>query len=96
MSGQVLELEEKLHSQKLVIRGMQESLERKNKLLEAYWHVWCSGGCGAIGDGTAYLDEETLLVAEAAVKRMRVYYTNQEYHMEHNGDPYGAALKRRS
>ena len=86
MTEQVIEL-------KRQIRIMQDSLERKNKLLEAYWHVWCSGGCGGIGSG-AYFDEETLLVAEGAVKRMRTYYDTQEYHIKNNGDPYGIAKRR--
>jgi hypothetical protein len=39
-------LEYKLSKQKDNIRSMQESLEHKNKALDAMHWVWCNGGCG--------------------------------------------------
>ena len=68
--------ENKLRAQKQVITNIQESLELKNKALDAMHWVWCSGGCnsGVLRYTSAKLTEELVRLAEYNTKRLRRWY----------------------
>lgn len=83
-NDKVRHLEEKIKTQKREIRVMQESLERKNKELDAMHYVWCSGGCS--GGVHRYdemknveLTEEIVKLAEANTSRLRSWLSNYKY-----------------
>lgn len=60
------------------IRVLNESLYRKNVLLDALHWVWCTGGCprGVHRYTPGALTEEIVSAAELAVKRMRASLDN--------------------
>lgn len=76
------------------LRIAQESLERKNRELDALHYVWCDGGCdGGVhryGDH-APLTEELVQRAERQVRRMRDWLTNHDHRSSNAGNQRAAA-----
>jgi hypothetical protein len=73
---------EKLRRQ---IRIQQESLEKKNRALDALHYVWCSGGCttGVHRHGDPdEITEELVLEAERNTKRLRIWWENRKFRKE--------------
>lgn len=75
---QVLNLEGKLSALKREVRIKDEALHQKNLALDAYHHVWCSGGCpsGVHRYHDAPLTEDIVAEAELNTKRLREKYNN--------------------
>ncbi len=65
---------------KAQITYLQQTLERKNKELDALTYVWCSGGCE--GGAARYTDdeitEEIVALAERNTKRLRAWFENHK------------------
>lgn len=98
MNEKIIELEEKISNQanhikviervikeqKRQITIMRESLETKNKELDAMHYVWCDGGCG--GGVHRYdsmknieLTEEIVKIAERNTRRLRTWFINYKF-----------------
>jgi len=98
MSDKFIELEEKISNQanhikiiervikeqKRQITIMRESLECKNRELDALHYVWCNGGCG--GGVHRYdsmkgveLTEEIVKIAERNTQRLRTWFINYKF-----------------
>lgn len=75
---QVLELQSKLNGHKQQIRQKDKVLREKNLALDAYHHVWCTGGCegGVHRFIDAPLTEAIVLEAEHNTKRLRTSFNN--------------------
>jgi len=79
---------EKMFSIKREVTNLRESMEIKNRELDALHYVWCSGTCG--GGVHRYdemkhieLTEEIVKLAESNVKRLRTKLENLKYAKEH-------------
>ena len=80
--------EEKLARLRREIRIMQESLERKNRELDALHYVWCDGGCPS-GSGRwteEELTEEIVQAAERNTARLRRHFNNRQARLQRRGD----------
>lgn len=68
------------------IRIMQESLERKNKELDALHHVWCDGGCktGVHRWTENTVTEEVVALAERNTARLRRWLENMKHRSSNN------------
>jgi hypothetical protein len=69
---------------KVNVRSMQESLERKNRQLDALHMVWCDGGCssGVHRWSDALVTRELVETAERNTKRLRRWYRTVEFRMK--------------
>jgi len=78
---QVLDLESKLSELKHQIRFKDETLQQKNLALDAYHHVWCSGGCesGIHRYHDTPLTEEIVKEAEINTRRLREKFNNLSF-----------------
>lgn len=77
-------IEDIIQDQKRHITMMRESLEEKNKMLDALHYVWCDGGCG--GGVHRYtsmkgveLTEEIVKKAESNTYRLRTWFINNKF-----------------
>jgi hypothetical protein len=72
----------KVRALRAEIRMMQLALEERNKQLNAWGHVWCTGGCEGGMKDKSFLDEETIARAELQVRRLRAYWINYRHRGE--------------
>ena len=72
------ELAGKVSRQRHELRVKDETLHRKNILLDALGYVWCSGGCesGMYRHTDKMLTEEHLKAVERNTARLRAWYDN--------------------
>lgn len=88
---EVARLQEQVKKLKREDTIKRESLERKNRELDAMHYVWCDGGCG--GGVHRYhdapLDEEIVKLAVNNTNRLIRWYNNSEFRHLDNIDPDG-------
>jgi hypothetical protein len=73
------------------IKELNEKLHKKNLELDALYHIWCDGGCGGgvrrypeTREELPELTYELMEEAEAQVKRMRRWVTNNNWRKRQN------------
>lgn len=85
VSSYIRSLERKIDKLKKQIKDKDNSLHKKNKILDAMHWVWCSGGCetGVHRYRTdMQLTEEIVQLAERNTKRLRSWYNNHKFRNE--------------
>jgi hypothetical protein len=85
-----LRLERKVLMQRYALQAAQEALQHRNRQLDAWHWVWCSGGCkGGVHrwpdeDGIfrqVALTEEVVQEAERGAQRLRAWWNTYRYRL---------------